>query len=65
MVFIHPGAASNMAHSLRAQTWIGAQIRKQTDWLNQPSASCLTSLRSDKSHHIDTLSPRYHHIKSA
>jgi len=46
--------SSNMAHSLRAQT----------DWLNQPSASCFTSPRSDKSHHIETLLPRYHHIQT-
>jgi len=37
---IHPswdgGAflSSNMAQSLRARTGIGAQVRKQTDWLN-------------------------------
>ncbi len=40
MVFIPPwGGATllsrNMAHSLRVRTWLtGAQVRKQTDWLN-------------------------------
>ncbi len=51
----------NMAHSLRVRTWqTGAQVRKQTDWLNQPSASRLTSQKSVNSQHIETLSPRYH-----
>ncbi len=50
---LHPswgGAAllsRNMAHSLRVHTWLtGAKVRKQTDWLNQPSASRLTSQKS-------------------
>ncbi|XP_067279202.1 uncharacterized protein [Pseudorasbora parva] len=38
--------------------------RKQTNWLNQPSASCLTSPKSAKSQHIETLSPRYYHIET-
>ncbi len=68
---LHPswgGAAllsTNMAHSLRVRTWLtGAQVRKQTDWLNQLSASRLTSQKSVNSQHIDTLSPRYHTIET-
>ncbi len=68
---LHPswgGAAllsRNMAHSLRVCTWLtGAQVRKQTDWLNQPSASRLTSQKSVNSQHIETLSPRYHTIET-
>ncbi len=64
---LHPswgGAAllsRNMAHSLRVHTLLtGAQVRKQTDWLNRPSASHLMSHKSVNSQHIDTLSPRYH-----
>ncbi len=56
---LHPswgGAAlisRNMANSLRVRTWLtGAQIRKQTDWLNWPSASRLTSQKSVNSQHI-------------
>ncbi len=36
------------------------QVRKQTDWLNRPSASSLTSQNSVNS----TLSPRYHTIET-
>ncbi len=68
---LHPswgGAAllsRNMAHSLRVRTCLtGAQVRKQTDWLNQPSASRLTSQKSVNSQHIETLSPRYHTIET-
>ncbi len=54
-----------MAHSLRVCTWLtGAQVRKQTDWLNRPSASRLTSQKSVNSQHIETLSPRYHTIET-
>uniref|UniRef100_A0A8C2DU73 Reverse transcriptase domain-containing protein n=1 Tax=Cyprinus carpio TaxID=7962 RepID=A0A8C2DU73_CYPCA len=42
----------------------GAQVRKQTDWLNRPSASHLTSQKSDNSQRIETLSPRYHTIET-
>ncbi len=68
---LHPssgGAAllsRNMAHSLRVCTWLtGAQVRKQTDYLNRPSASHLTSQKSVNSQHIETLSPRYHTIET-
>ncbi len=68
---LHPswgGAAllsRNMAHSLRVRTCLtGARVRKQTDWLNQPSASRLTSQKSVNSQHIETLSPRYHTIET-
>ncbi len=37
---------------------------KQTDWLNRPSAICLTSQKSANSQHIETLSPRYHTIET-
>ncbi len=37
---------------------------KQTDWLNRPSASRLTSQKSVNSQHIETLSPRYHTIET-
>ncbi len=41
----------NMAHSLRVRTWLtGAQVRKQTDWLNRPSANS-NSLNSVNSTH--------------
>ncbi len=68
---VHPswgGAAilsRNLAHSLRVHTWLtGAQVRKQTDWLNRPSASRLTSQKSVNSQHIETPSPRYHTIET-
>ncbi len=68
---LHPswgGAAllsRNMAHILRVRTWLtGAQVRKQTDWLNRPSSSHLTSQKSVNSQHIETLSPRYHTIET-
>ncbi len=68
---LHPswgGAAllsRNMAHSLRVRTWLtGAQVRKQTDWLNRSSASRLASQKSVNSQHIETLSPRYHTIET-
>ncbi len=68
---VHPswgGAAllsRNMAHSLRVRTWLtGAQVRKQTDWLNRPSASRLMSQKSVNSQHIETPSPRYHIIET-
>ncbi len=55
----------NMANSLKVCTWLTeAQLRKQTDWLNQPSASRLTSQKSVNSQHIKTLSPRYHTIET-
>ncbi len=55
----------NLAHSLRVHTWLtGAQVRKQTDWLNRPSASRLTSQKSVNSQHIETPSPRYHTIET-
>ncbi len=55
----------NMAHSLRIRTWLtGAQARKQTDWLNRPSASRLMSQKSVNSQYIETLSPRYHTIET-
>ncbi len=55
----------NMSHSLRVRTWLtGAQVRKQTDWLNRPSASRLTSQKSVNSQHIEILSPRYHTIET-
>ncbi len=37
---------------------------KQTDWLNRPSASRLTSQKSVNSQHIETPSPRYHTIET-
>ncbi len=40
------------------------QVRKQTDWLNRPSASRITSQKSVNSLHIETLSPRYHTIET-
>jgi len=68
---IHPSRdgtallSSNMEHSLRAETWqTTAQVRKQTYWLNRPSASCLTLQKSDNSQHIETLPPRYYHIET-
>ncbi len=42
----------------------GTQVRKQTDWLNRPSASRLTSQKSVNYQHIETLSPRYHTIET-
>ncbi len=39
-------------------------VHRDTDWLNRPSASCLTSQKSDNSQHIETLSPRYHTIET-
>ncbi len=38
--------------------------RKQTDWLNRPSASHLTSQKSVNFQHIETPSPRYHTIET-
>ncbi len=55
----------NMAHSLRVRTWLTeAQVRKQTDWLNRPSASRLTSQNSVNSQHIENFSPRYPTIET-
>ncbi len=51
--------------TLSLATWLtGAQVRKQTDWLNRPSASRLTSQKSVNSQHIETPSPRYHTIET-
>ncbi len=51
-------------YSVWSFAWLtGAQVRKQTDWLNQPSASRLTSQKSVNSQHIETPSPRYHTIE--
>ncbi len=49
---------------LKANWLTGAQVRKQTDWLNRPSASRLTSQKSVNSQRIETLSSRYHTIET-
>jgi len=42
--------------------WGSGQESRQTG--KTKSASCLTSLRSDKSHQIEPLSPKYHYIET-
>ncbi len=62
--FIPPGVVPlfclEIWHIVLEFVLTGAQVRKQTDWLNRPSASRLTSQKSVNSQHIETLSPRYH-----